>query len=185
MPKCVHRHVSEQLKAKQSDHFRCIKSPLEKFETATYSNVTILLAEPVGASISLDKWIWGAVGLPLLNIQYETEDNPAVLKFLHPWPRLSELNLATFNSEDSTAEEVDATIFMISDYAEVILKVWKSEVDLHAYRAEKIDQGLMTMLGKIISPHGLTYKPDGLYLRIQDVEQADKPVVRQDSHQQR
>ncbi|EXJ56445.1 hypothetical protein A1O7_06789 [Cladophialophora yegresii CBS 114405] len=177
VPASVHHHISYQLQARLRNDFSSVQSPLEKFKNATYRDVTILLAEPLIRVTPLDKHIRDVLGLSLLNFQYESEGNPAILTFLHPWPELSEKCPSPPHTEDGIAQDEDAAIMPESlsrKYVNVVLKIWESRCGLDAFRSQKIDQGLMTMLGKIISPCGLTYKPDGLYLRIQDVERSDK-----------
>ncbi|OCT49402.1 hypothetical protein CLCR_04900 [Cladophialophora carrionii] len=177
IPAGVHRHISYHLQAKLLDGFRSVSSTLEKFKEARYTDVTILLAEPSSSDTPLDSHIRDLLGLPLLNLQYESQGNAAIHSFLYPWPQLSEIDFYIFHTENGIVEETDTGVMTDGSfprYVNVILKVWKSTCDLDNFRTAKIDQGLRAMLGKIISPHGLTYKPDGLYLRIQDVELADK-----------
>ncbi len=174
IPAKVYNHVLTEIKTSLSKSFRDVTTPLQISGAKEFRQPIQIFAVEL-QSKSTDKTALEKLFSKLHHLQPSEpeipESGPSIINLEVAWPSQSILDNNASGSVDTLTIEHPAAAIKVS------IHIWWFREEYVAFRSANITTGLRSLVGKIISkPHGLSYKKDGLYLRVVDGEQKSQQV---------
>lgn len=167
IPYAIYVKLCGELSKILAKHFDVVRRPIENTDTKERNDIIFFVA---GTRRSLVKAFGNQnESVKILEVQNTkaSSDGPSIKEIHWPWPK--HIEGAPPNSDLPGEDWVDS-----NKPVKVMLHIWESKDKLANFLTDKDHKELAKLLGWIISPYGLKYRKDALYLRVPGVDSEDK-----------